>query len=55
MAAMEVEEAAAVAGKNVMCLLTDPDGTPLGNSVYLPQDTGPLHLQRIVNQLLDNV
>lgn len=43
------------AGKNVMCLLTDPEDTPLGKSMYLPQNTGPQHLQQIVNQLLNNV
>ena len=50
--AMEVEE---TEGKTVLCLLTDPDGTPLGSSVYLPQNTEPQHLQQIVNQLLKNV
>ncbi|KAM1431279.1 hypothetical protein ACFX2I_047249 [Malus domestica] len=49
--AMELEEAE---GKTVLCLLTDPDGTPLGSSVYLPQNTEPQHLQQIVNQLLKN-
>ncbi|CAN6569945.1 unnamed protein product [Malus baccata var. baccata] len=49
--AMEVEE---TEGKTVLCLLTDPDGTPLGSSVYLPQNTEPQHLQQIVNQLLKN-
>lgn len=40
---------------NVMCLLTDPEGTPLGPTMYLPQNTGPPQLQQIVNQLLKNV
>ncbi|EXB37371.1 Notchless-like protein [Morus notabilis] len=39
---------------NVMCLLTDPEGTPLGPTMYLPQNTGPPQLQQIVNQLLKN-
>ncbi|KAK9913047.1 hypothetical protein M0R45_036873 [Rubus argutus] len=42
------------AGKNVMCLLTDPEDNPLGKAMYLPQNTGPQHLQQIVNQLLNN-
>jgi len=40
---------------NVMCLLTDPDGTPLGSPMYLPQNAGPQHLNQIVNKLLNNV
>lgn len=40
---------------NVMCLLMDPDGTPLGASMYLPQNVGPQHLNQIVNKLLNNV
>jgi len=40
---------------NVMCLLTDPDGTPLGAPMYLPQNAGPQHLIQIVNKLLNNV
>lgn len=40
---------------NVMCLLTDPEGTPLGASMYLPQIAGPQQLQQIVNKLLNNV
>ncbi|KHN00752.1 Notchless protein like [Glycine soja] len=39
---------------NVMCLLTDPDGTPLGAPMYLPQNAGPQHLIQIVNKLLNN-
>ncbi|PNY11684.1 notchless protein [Trifolium pratense] len=39
---------------NVMCLLTDPDGAPLGAPMYLPQNIGPQQLQLIVNQLLRN-
>ena len=40
---------------NVMCLLSDPEGNPLGAPMYLPQDAGPKELQIIVNQLLTNV
>lgn len=40
---------------NVMCLLTDPDGNPLGAPIYLPQNAGPQQLQQIVNKLLNNV
>ncbi|KAL5173564.1 Notchless [Glycine soja] len=39
---------------NVMCLLTDPDGTPFGAPMYLPQNAGPQHLNQIVNKLLNN-
>ncbi|BAT95873.1 hypothetical protein VIGAN_08269700 [Vigna angularis var. angularis] len=39
---------------NVMCLLTDPDGTPLGSPMYLPQNVGPQHLNQIVNKLQNN-
>ena len=39
---------------NVLCLLTDPDGTPYGAPIYLPQDAGPQQLQQIVNKLLNN-
>ncbi|KAF4351006.1 hypothetical protein G4B88_015990 [Cannabis sativa] len=39
---------------NVMCLLTDPEGAPLGPAMYLPQNSGPQQLQQIVNQLLNN-
>lgn len=52
---MEMETEQAETGKSVMCLLTDPEGTPLGGSMYLPQNVGPLQLQQIVNQLLKNV
>lgn len=41
--------------KNVMCLLSDPEGTPLGPSMYLPENVGPVQLQEVVNQLLKNV
>lgn len=40
---------------NVMCLLTDPEGTPLGSPMYLPQNAGPQQLNQIVNKLLSNV
>jgi len=40
---------------NVMCLLTDQDGGPIGAPMYLPQNIGPQQLQLIVNQLLNNV
>lgn len=39
----------------VMCLLTNPEGEPLGASLYLPQNAGPPQLQEIVNKLLNNV
>ncbi|KOM24971.1 hypothetical protein LR48_Vigan34s001000 [Vigna angularis] len=39
---------------NVMCLLTDPDGTPLGSPMYLPQIVGPQHLNQIFNKLQNN-
>ncbi|BAT95876.1 hypothetical protein VIGAN_08270000 [Vigna angularis var. angularis] len=39
---------------NVMCLLTDPNGTPLGSPMYLPQNAGPQHLNQIVNKLQNN-
>ncbi|OVA19203.1 G-protein [Macleaya cordata] len=39
---------------NVMCLLTDPEGTQLGAPMYLPQNAGPRQLQEIVNKLLNN-
>ena len=42
-------------GKSVMCLFTDPEGTPLGGTMYLPQNVDPLQLQQIVNTLLKNV
>lgn len=41
--------------KNVMCLLTDPEGTPLGSPMYIPQNTVPQQLQELVNKLLNNV
>jgi hypothetical protein len=40
---------------NVMCQFTDPEGTPLGAPLYLPQNAGPQQLQQIVNKLLNNV
>lgn len=54
-----VTEAAVVEEKrttvnNVMCLLTDQDGGPIGAPMYLPQNIGPQQLQLIVNQLLNN-
>ncbi|GMN32181.1 hypothetical protein TIFTF001_003556 [Ficus carica] len=39
---------------NVMCVLKDPEGTPLGPAMFLPQNAGPPQLQLIVNQLLQN-
>jgi ribosome assembly protein 4 len=39
---------------NVLCLLNNPDGSPLGAPMYLPQNVAPQHLQQIVNKLLDN-
>ncbi|KAL4205328.1 hypothetical protein AMTRI_Chr01g114070 [Amborella trichopoda] len=41
-------------GNNLLCLLTDPEGTPLGLPLYLPQDAGPAQLQDLVNTLLHN-
>lgn len=40
---------------NVMCQLADPEGTPLGPPMYLPQNAGPKELQQMVNKLLNNV
>ncbi|KAK8650440.1 hypothetical protein V6N13_140079 [Hibiscus sabdariffa] len=51
---MEVEREQAETGKSVMCVLTDPEGTTLGGTMYLPQNVGPLQLQQIVNTLLKN-
>ncbi|KAF2293401.1 hypothetical protein GH714_001297 [Hevea brasiliensis] len=39
---------------NVMCQLTDREGTALEAPLYLPQDAGPQQLQQIVNELLRN-
>ncbi|KAF9593285.1 hypothetical protein IFM89_021041 [Coptis chinensis] len=39
---------------NVMCMLTDPEGTTLGAPMSVPQIAGPLQLQQIVNDLLNN-
>ncbi|KAK2994471.1 hypothetical protein RJ640_008839 [Escallonia rubra] len=39
---------------NVMCLLTDPEGSPLGAPMFLPQNDGPIELQQMVNKLLKN-
>lgn len=54
---MEVmEEGREISSNNtVMCLLTDPEGEPLGAPLYLPQNAGPPQLQEIVNKLLKNV
>nr|GMC52978.1 notchless protein homolog [Ipomoea batatas] len=38
----------------VMCRLTDPEGTPLGTSMYLPEIAGPKELNQMVNKLLNN-
>lgn len=40
---------------SVMCRLTDPEGTPLGTSMYLPEIAGPKELNQMVNKLLNNV
>lgn len=40
---------------SVMCLLTNPEGEPLGAPLYLPQNAGPLQLQQLVNKLHQNV
>ncbi|KAI7725242.1 hypothetical protein M8C21_014638 [Ambrosia artemisiifolia] len=50
---MEVEGSREV-NNNVMCQLSDPEGTPLGASMYLPQTVGPKELQQMVNKLLNN-
>nr|GMC86757.1 notchless protein homolog [Ipomoea batatas] len=39
---------------SVMCRLTDPEGTPLGTSMYLPEIAGPKELNQMVNKLLNN-
>lgn len=54
---MEVsEEVREISSSNrAMCLLTDPEGEPLGAPLYLPQNAGPPQLQEIVNKLLKNV
>lgn len=39
---------------NVICRLTDPEGNPLGDAIYLPQNAGPAQLQQLVNTLLQN-
>ena len=50
---MDVEQRETI--NNVMILLTDPEGTPLGAPMYLPQNAGPQQLQQMVNKLLSNV
>ncbi|KAM0938175.1 putative transcription factor WD40-like family [Dioscorea sansibarensis] len=54
MEAVEMQGSETSSGNNVMCLLTDPEGEPLGSSLYLPQNVGPPQLQEIVNKLLSN-
>lgn len=39
---------------SVMCQLSDPEGTPLGPPLYLPQSAGPKELTQMVNKLLNN-
>lgn len=39
----------------VMCLLTDPEGKPLGPPTYFPQNFGPQQLQQTVHKLLSDV
>ncbi|KAJ3695720.1 hypothetical protein LUZ60_001097 [Juncus effusus] len=54
---MEIEEGNNTMTTNsntVMCLLTNPEGDPLGAPLYLPQNVGPPQLQEIVNKLLNN-
>ncbi|PKI62946.1 notchless protein homolog [Punica granatum] len=51
---MEVETEVERDINNVMCQLGDPEGTPLGPPLYLPQNAGPQQLQLIVNKLLNN-
>lgn len=59
MQAMEEEERDMRSNSNsnnsVICLLTNPEGEPLGAPLYLPQNSGPPQLQEIVNKLLNNV
>ncbi|KAF2571738.1 hypothetical protein F2Q70_00004646 [Brassica cretica] len=38
----------------VMCVLTDPEGTHLGSSMYIPQTAGPLQLTQLVNKFRNN-
>ena len=52
---VEVAEESMELNNNVMCQLADPEGTPLGASIYLPQSVGPKELQQMVNKLLNNV
>lgn len=52
---MEGEEDEQENTNTVMCLFTDPEGNPLRNPMFIPQNAGPLQLQEIVNMLLDNV
>lgn len=52
---VEGEEQQIEMNNNVMCLLTDPEGAPLGAPLYLPQNAGPKELQQMVNKLLNNV
>ncbi|KAG0450726.1 hypothetical protein HPP92_026601 [Vanilla planifolia] len=40
---------------SVLCLLTNSEGTALGEALYLPENVGPPQLQEIVNKLLQNV
>lgn len=50
---MDVEHKEAIS--NVMILLTDPEGTPLGAPIDLPHNAGLQQLQQMVNKLLNNV
>lgn len=52
---MEIEADMERQINNVMCQLTDPEGTPVGPPMYFPQNAGPQQLQQIVNKLLNNV
>ncbi|OAY85411.1 Notchless protein [Ananas comosus] len=54
--AMEEEEREMRSSSNnsVICLLSNPEGEPLGAPLYLPQNSGPPQLQEIVNKLLNN-
>lgn len=51
---VEVAEESMELNNKVMCQLADPEGTPLGASMYLPQSVGPKELQQMVNKLLNN-
>lgn len=51
---MEAMEEGMTKDSNVLCLLTDPEGQPLGSPIYLPHNAATPLLQDIVNKLLNN-